>query len=109
MVSDQAAQAGEARDLIHDYMRDFFPCPKCRTHFLEHYAACAYRVCDVGDTAGGAALLQEWLWRLHNAVTATVRTDAGSETEWPPRATCATCGAKYTPAVAQVLAETYLP
>ena len=76
LVKDSDAQAVDARDCIYEFVRDFFPCPSCRSHFLEQYEACEHGVCDVG--AGGAAALQAWLWRLHNAVTARVHTSAGS-------------------------------
>jgi thiol oxidase len=99
-------QAAEARDRLHAFVRDFFPCEVCRNHFLKSYDACEFRACDV-DT-GGAEVLQEWLWRLHNAVTARVRTVAGSEPHWPPEAACTTCTSDYTTAVSNFLVQTYV-
>ena len=42
----------KARDLIHEFVRDFLPCPPCRSHFLEQWDACANGACDVDDAAG---------------------------------------------------------
>ena len=53
MVRDQrtSSEAAKARNLTYEFMRDFYPCPSCRTNFLAQYADCSDRVCDVD--AGG--------------------------------------------------------
>jgi hypothetical protein len=99
-------QAAEARDRLHAFVRDFFPCEVCRNHFLKSYESCEFRVCDV-DT-GGAEVLQEWLWRIHNAVTSRVHSDSASEPHWPPEAACEACSEDYTPAVSNYLVQTYV-
>lgn len=108
MVRDQrtSSEAAKARNLTYEFMRDFYPCPSCRTNFLAQYADCSDRVCDVD--AGGPEVLQEWLWSLHNSINAQNHNESGSKPIWPSQAACPDCGDDYSPAVAAFLDDTYL-
>jgi hypothetical protein len=70
----------QAADTIRDYMKHFFLCPKCGSHFVEQYNDCdnqrrCLRLAGDSDTTTEADWkeLAKWLWEFHNSVNVRVQ------------------------------------
>ncbi|KAL2771223.1 sulfhydryl oxidase 1 isoform b precursor, partial [Daubentonia madagascariensis] len=85
----ETAKAQEVLQAIRGYVRFFFGCRDCASHFEQMAAASMHRVGSLND-----AVL--WLWSGHNRVNARL---AGAPSEdpqfpkvqWPPRELCSAC------------------
>ncbi|XP_025777082.1 sulfhydryl oxidase 1 [Puma concolor] len=87
--SHEAAKAQEVLQAIRGYVRFFFGCRDCASHFEQMAAASMHRV----ESLNSAVL---WFWSSHNKVNARL---AGAPSEdphfpkvqWPPRELCSAC------------------
>ncbi|KAF0880908.1 QSOX1 oxidase, partial [Crocuta crocuta] len=87
--SHEAAKAQEVLQAIRGYVRFFFGCRDCASHFEQMAAASMHRVKSLDS-----AVL--WLWSSHNKVNARL---AGAPSEdphfpkvqWPPAELCSAC------------------
>ncbi|XP_066217761.1 sulfhydryl oxidase 1 isoform X1 [Saccopteryx leptura] len=87
--SQEAAKAQEVLQAIRGYVRFFFGCRECASHFEQMAAASMHRV-------GSRESAVLWLWSSHNKVNARL---AGAPSEdpqfpkvqWPPRELCSSC------------------
>ncbi|KAM8817879.1 sulfhydryl oxidase 1 isoform 2-T2 [Rhynchonycteris naso] len=87
--SQEAAKAQEVLQAIRGYVRFFFGCRECASHFEQMAANSMHRV-------GSRESAVLWLWSSHNKVNARL---AGAPSEdpqfpkvqWPPRELCSSC------------------
>nr|XP_044988568.1 sulfhydryl oxidase 1 isoform X2 [Jaculus jaculus] len=85
----EPASGQEVLQAIRNYVRFFFGCRDCASHFEQMAAASMHRVGSPND-----AVL--WLWTSHNKVNARL-SGAPSEdpqfpkVQWPPRELCSSC------------------
>ncbi|XP_037362247.1 sulfhydryl oxidase 1 [Talpa occidentalis] len=87
--SQETAKAQEVLQAIRGYVRFFFGCQDCASHFEQMAAASMHKV----DSPNNAVL---WLWSSHNRVNNRL---AGTPSEdphfpkvqWPPRELCSAC------------------
>lgn len=70
---------------IRRFMKYFFGCIQCRTHFLEHNTN--EKVREVFRAKNQSRYLKIWLWRMHNSVNARI-----GHPLWPKPEACSDCG-----------------
>ncbi|XP_051854803.1 sulfhydryl oxidase 1 [Antechinus flavipes] len=85
----QKADPQEVLQAIRGYVKFFFGCRECATHFEQMAAASMYRVKSMDD-----AVL--WFWNRHNRVNARLAGTASEDPQfpkiqWPPRELCNPC------------------
>ncbi|XP_027977322.1 LOW QUALITY PROTEIN: sulfhydryl oxidase 1 [Eumetopias jubatus] len=85
----ETARAQEVLQAIRGYVRFFFGCRDCASHFEQMAATSMPRV----ESLNSAVL---WLWSSHNKVNARLAGAASEDphfpkVQWPPRELCATC------------------
>ncbi|KAM8999874.1 sulfhydryl oxidase 1 [Sarcophilus harrisii] len=85
----QKADPQEVLQAIRGYVKFFFGCRECATHFEQMAAASMYRVKSMDD-----AVL--WFWNRHNRVNARLAGTASEDPQfpkiqWPPRDLCNPC------------------
>lgn len=112
--------AQDVRTVVHDFVGQFFRCLSCRSHFLHSYDQCFFHHCRAlppspsatGATATTAAaedfaVLQLWLFQLHNLVANRIVLEKDAYLHqplsnddiarvltaklWPTRQQCAAC------------------
>uniref|UniRef100_A0A7N5JLB9 Sulfhydryl oxidase n=1 Tax=Ailuropoda melanoleuca TaxID=9646 RepID=A0A7N5JLB9_AILME len=87
--SQETAKAQEVLQAIRGYVRFFFGCRDCASHFEQMAAASMHRV----ESLNSAVL---WLWSSHNKVNARLAGAASEDphfpkVQWPPRELCSPC------------------
>eukprot|EP00397_Hematodinium_sp_SG-2012_P023880 GEMP01024840.1.p1 GENE.GEMP01024840.1~~GEMP01024840.1.p1 ORF type:complete len:485 (+),score=91.83 GEMP01024840.1:335-1789(+) len=104
-ISFSAIPPADKLDFVHGFMKSFFPCRSCRSHFLHMWDSGEYGRRDIKT----AEDVQYYLWMLHNTVNVRV---GDASRLWPPRASCPACydGADMPnrAAILQFLKETYV-
>lgn len=74
--------AQDVRTVVHDFVGQFFRCLSCRSHFLHSYDQCFFHHCRALPPASPSnaatfraedfAVLQLWLFQLHNLVASRI-------------------------------------
>ncbi|XP_006736913.1 sulfhydryl oxidase 1 [Leptonychotes weddellii] len=87
--SQETARAQEVLQAIRGYVRFFFGCRDCASHFEQMATTSMSRV----ESLNSAVL---WLWSSHNKVNARLAGAASEDphfpkVQWPPRDLCASC------------------
>merc|ERR1719387_1712276 len=90
-----AAEDGNAFvfDALTAFLRRYFTCRNCRSHFLAQVEAGEYELAAARAADAPPRLLALWWWRLHSAVSARVAAEGScvADRRWPSEDVCGAC------------------